>query len=83
MGDFNFDILGQIDYNAKLLPDIASLFALRQLINASHVTRLTCNSAIILDLIFVSSSINVVECGVSDAISVSNHLIMHAMLVIP
>jgi len=68
------------EYNVKLLLDIASLFSLRQLIDAP--TRLTCNSAITLDLIFVSSSINVVECGATDAISMS-HLIIHATLAIP
>jgi len=57
------------------------MFSLRQLIDAP--TRLTCNLANILDLIFASSSINVIECGVSDAISVSDHLTIHATLAIP
>jgi len=70
-------MLDQINYNAEF--DIASLFSLRQLIDA--LTRLTCNSATILDLIFVLSSINVIECGVSDAISVSDHLTVHATMV--
>lgn len=73
-------MLGQTDYNAKLLLDIASLFSLRQLIDTP--TCLTCNSATILDLVFVSSSINVHECGVSDAISVSDHLIIYATLAV-
>ena len=81
LGDFNVDIFGQIDYNAKLLLDIASLFPLRQLIDAP--TCLTCNSTTILDLIFVLSSINVIKCGVSDATSVSDHLTIHATLAIP
>ena len=34
LGDFNVDIFGQIDYNAKLLLDIALLFSFRQLIDA-------------------------------------------------
>ena len=78
LGDFNVDILGQIDYNAKL--NIASLFSLRQLIDTP--TRLTCNSATILDFIFVSSSINVIECEVSNAISVSDHLTVYGTLAI-
>ena len=81
LGDFNVDILGQIDSNAKLLLDIASLFSLRQLIDAP--TRLTYNSATNLDLIFVSSSFNMVECGVSNAISVNDHLTIQATLAIP
>jgi len=56
-----------------------SLFSLRQLIDAP--TRLTCNSATTLDPIFViyfvSSNFNIVECRVSDAINVSDHLTIY------
>ena len=81
LSDFNvIIILSQIDYNAKLLFDIASLFSLKQLIDVP--TRLTCNSATTLNLIFISSSINVIECGVSDVISMSDHFTIHATLAI-
>ena len=80
LGDFNVDMLGQIDYNAKLLFDIVSLFSLRQLIDTP--TRLTFNLETLI-LSFISSTINVVECGVSDMISVSNHLTIHTTLAIP
>ncbi|KYN28168.1 hypothetical protein ALC57_02414, partial [Trachymyrmex cornetzi] len=80
LGNFNTNVLGQTDHNAKLLLDIASLFSLMQLID--NPTRLTSNLSTILDLMFVLSSINVFECVVSDAISVSDHLTIYAMLAI-
>ena len=78
MGDFNVDVLRPNEHSARLLRDIASNLSLRQLID--QPTRLIQNSSSILDLIMISRSVGVVDCGVSEELDVSDHFMVWATL---
>lgn len=60
------------------LKDILFLFLLHQII--SSLTRITCNSASLLDVIIFSSSITIVGVGVDDLMHCSDHLTVYANL---
>lgn len=75
VGDFNINILRPDDHNVRLLADLAAHFSLRQLVTA--LTRVTCDSTSTLYFIFVSSGLDVADCGVDDALDISDHQMMY------
>ncbi|KYN15601.1 hypothetical protein ALC57_12174, partial [Trachymyrmex cornetzi] len=69
MGDFNINMLSQTDIGTKQMRSLMSLFSLRQVVDSS--TRIMCSSESLIDLILVSSGVDIVESCTYDAFSIS------------
>lgn len=78
IGDFNINVGNVSDSLVRGLSHVVDHFSLRQLI--SSPTRVTADSATIIDLLYVSASVNVIESGICEDIDVSDHLSIYARL---
>ncbi|KYN12128.1 hypothetical protein ALC57_15708 [Trachymyrmex cornetzi] len=78
MGDFNIIMLSQTDIGTKQMRSLMSLFSLRQVVDSP--THITCSSESLIDLILVSSGVNIVESCTCDAFSISDHCAVCAVL---
>ncbi|KYN15934.1 hypothetical protein ALC57_11827, partial [Trachymyrmex cornetzi] len=78
MGDFNINMLSQTDIGTKQMKSLMSLFSLRQVVDSP--IRVTCSSESLIDLILVSSGVDIVETFTCDAFSISDHCAVCAVL---
>ncbi|KYM96624.1 hypothetical protein ALC62_12716, partial [Cyphomyrmex costatus] len=76
MGDLNIDLLNSKGTNAHYLHNIISLYLMKQIIDTP--TRVTRSCASLLDLMFLSCDLPVLESGVCDDVDVSDHRLIYA-----
>lgn len=76
MDDFNIDMFSGLNSRIDNIKNIMSLFSLNQIISLSHL--IINNSASLLDLIMLSSSIDTV--AENDLMHISDHLTIFAHL---
>ena len=78
LGDLNINVLNCNDPFVRSLQDIMTVFSLKQIINVP--TRVTTNTASLLDVIMLSSHIDIIESGICSAIDISDHFTVYAYL---